>query len=92
MAPRLASWLPMPPPSFLGSLLDSVLPPFKLGGPESLPQASASVSPSISGMDAEHPQVPKCKNHPGLLDMRMSGKSSLHTSGEGAHVIALESW
>lgn len=72
MAPRLASWLPMPPPSFLGSLLDSVLPPFKLGGPESLPQAPASVSPSISGMDADHPQVPKCKNHPGLLDMRIS--------------------
>ena len=26
------------------------------------------------------------------LAQRLSGKSSLHTSGEGAHVIALESW
>lgn len=75
MAPRLASWLLTPPPSFLGSLLDCVLPPFKLGGPESLPQALASVSPSISGVDAEHPQAPKCKHHPGLLDMRISTRS-----------------
>lgn len=72
MAPRPAIWLPTPRPSFLGSLLDSVLPPFTLGGPESLPQAPASVSPSISGLEAEHPQVPKCKNHPGLPDMRIA--------------------
>lgn len=65
---------PLPP--FLGSLLDCVLPPFKLGGPESLPQALASVSPSISQIvDAEHPQAPKCKHHPGLLDMRISTRS-----------------